>query len=181
LADAIATTVAISYGYGQHIWMVLPQNADSLALSGLISVTFSIVGQSLSKVSFALTLLHISTGWQKYLLWTAIILMNIFFGLGAMFFWINCKPLETAWKPTTPGVCWDKWITIKFGIFVSGMALIRLYSSREIRGLTWYPSAAFSGIMDLCFAIFPWTVILGLQMKKKEKFGIAIAMSMGIL
>ena len=35
--------------------------------------------------------------------------------------------------------------------------------------------------MDLCFALIPWKVVMGLQMKKHEKLGVAIAMSMGIL
>ena len=35
--------------------------------------------------------------------------------------------------------------------------------------------------MDIILAILPWKVIWGLQMKKKEKVGGAIAMSMGIL
>lgn len=40
---------------------------------------------------------------------------------------------------------------------------------------------AYSGAQDFVLALLPWTVIWGLQMKKKEKFGIALAMSMGIL
>ena len=40
---------------------------------------------------------------------------------------------------------------------------------------------AFSGVMDLCFALIPWKVVMGLQMKKQEKLGVVIAMSMGVL
>ena len=39
----------------------------------------------------------------------------------------------------------------------------------------------YSGVMDICLAMLPWSVILGLQMTPKEKFGVAIAMSMGVL
>jgi hypothetical protein len=35
--------------------------------------------------------------------------------------------------------------------------------------------------MDLVLAILPWTVIWKLQMKRKEKIGVALAMSMGVL
>jgi len=35
--------------------------------------------------------------------------------------------------------------------------------------------------MDITLALLPWTLIWKLQMKKKEKAGVAIAMSMGIL
>jgi hypothetical protein len=35
--------------------------------------------------------------------------------------------------------------------------------------------------MDLVLAFLPWKIIIGLQMKKKEKAGVAVAMSMGVL
>jgi hypothetical protein len=35
--------------------------------------------------------------------------------------------------------------------------------------------------MDLTLAMLPWTVIWKLQMRKAEKVGVAVAMSMGVL
>lgn len=35
--------------------------------------------------------------------------------------------------------------------------------------------------MDLALSALPWSIIWSLQMRKKEKFGVALAMSMGIL
>jgi hypothetical protein len=35
--------------------------------------------------------------------------------------------------------------------------------------------------MDFVLALLPWKIIWNLQMKGKEKFGVAVAMSMGIL
>jgi hypothetical protein len=35
--------------------------------------------------------------------------------------------------------------------------------------------------MDLVLAILPWNIIMSLQMKTKEKLGVALAMSMGVL
>jgi hypothetical protein len=40
---------------------------------------------------------------------------------------------------------------------------------------------AYSGVCDLLFAILPWPIIWNLQMKRKEKFAVAVAMSMGVL
>jgi hypothetical protein len=34
--------------------------------------------------------------------------------------------------------------------------------------------------MDLALATLPWKIILGLQMRRTEKFGVALAMSMGV-
>jgi len=39
----------------------------------------------------------------------------------------------------------------------------------------------YSGIMDFVLALLPWKVIWKLQMKRKEKVGVALAMSMGVL
>jgi len=41
--------------------------------------------------------------------------------------------------------------------------------------------SAYSGILDLIFAIIPWQIIMRLQMATKEKIGVALAMSMGVL
>lgn len=42
-------------------------------------------------------------------------------------------------------------------------------------------AAGYSGVMDLVLAILPWNIIMSLQMKTKEKIGVALAMSMGVL
>jgi hypothetical protein len=35
--------------------------------------------------------------------------------------------------------------------------------------------------MDLVLAIIPWGIIMSLRMQTKEKIGVALAMSMGVL
>lgn len=40
---------------------------------------------------------------------------------------------------------------------------------------------AYGGCMDMLLALLPWKVIWKLQMKEKEKLGVGIAMSMGVL
>ena len=35
--------------------------------------------------------------------------------------------------------------------------------------------------MDIALALLPWKLIVGLQMKRKEKIGVIFAMSMGVL
>jgi hypothetical protein len=39
----------------------------------------------------------------------------------------------------------------------------------------------FSVCMDFVLALLPWKVIWNLQLNTRDKFGVAIAMSMGIL
>ncbi len=42
-------------------------------------------------------------------------------------------------------------------------------------------SVAYSALIDITLAILPWTVIWNLQMRRAEKIGVSLAMSMGIL
>lgn len=134
-----------------------PSMLKSTALTGLLSVTFAIIGQSLSKVSFGLTLLAISEGWIRWFIRVAILLINILFGLGALLLWVGCSPVQKTWDPVVPGTCWNPRFHVNLAIFVS----------------------AFSGTMDLCFAVIPWRIILSLQMNRREKLGVAFALSMG--
>ncbi|KAK4455262.1 hypothetical protein QBC34DRAFT_287961 [Podospora aff. communis PSN243] len=139
---------------------VIPTEAiNRLATLGLCSTTLAITSQSWSKTSFAITLLRISDGWLTWFLWAVIVSMNVLFGLGALFLWVGCSPLEKAWNPRVAGTCWDPSFNVVFGIVIS----------------------AYSGVLDLVLALVPWKIILPLNMKPKEKLGCAIAMSMGII
>jgi hypothetical protein len=40
---------------------------------------------------------------------------------------------------------------------------------------------AYSGASDFALALLPWAMLWDLNMRKKEKFGVALAMSLGIL
>ena len=42
-------------------------------------------------------------------------------------------------------------------------------------------AVGYSAAMEFVLALLPWKIIWKLQMKKKEKIGVALAMSMGIL
>jgi len=116
----ILVTVAVGMGWGKHQYDLDITKANTMSVIGLSSVTFAIAGQSWSKTSWALTLLRVSESkWQTWFIWFAIVSMNVFFGIGALLFWVQCTPLETAWHPLVPGVCWDPWINVKYGIFAS--------------------------------------------------------------
>ncbi len=39
----------------------------------------------------------------------------------------------------------------------------------------------YSGAMDIVLAILPWKIIWALTMNRKEKVGVMVAMSMGVL
>ena len=85
--------------------------------------------------------------------------MNIAMGLTALLPWVVCKPLRKSWDPLVDGSCWDTHVIVHYNLF----------------------SASYSSFMDITLALLPWSVVWKLQMKKKERVGCAVAMSMGVL
>ncbi|KAM7192993.1 hypothetical protein V8F33_008041 [Rhypophila sp. PSN 637] len=161
LGATICTNLSIDRGYGKHAWQIPRTNLNEMFLIGQISVTLAICSQAWSKTSFAITLLKIGDGINgrtRIFLWFAVVSMNLLLGMAAMFFWVDCTPLEKAWKPFIRGTCWSPNVIITYAIFTS----------------------AYSGILDLVLAIIPWKIIMTLQMDTKEKIGVALAMSMGV-
>ncbi|KAH6695678.1 hypothetical protein F5X68DRAFT_258234 [Plectosphaerella plurivora] len=150
----------VSLGFGMK-----PENftnfgaLETMALLGNIGGNASMFGIALSKTSFALTLLRVVEGKMKWLVWYIIVSINIFLALMVLFVWVQCNPPEKSFRPATPGTCWAPEVTANYMIFAS----------------------AYSGFMDIVLALLPWQVIWGLQLNLKEKVGVSIAMSMGML
>jgi len=154
----ILVSLSVSKGLGKHVQDVPLENMSELGLMGNLTGTFSILAAVWSKTSFALTLLRLMPGRMGLLIWTIIASINIFMGLNALFMWIRCSPSSKTWNPFAPGTCWEPHVYTSYGMFAAG----------------------YSGIMDFVLALLPWKVIWKLQMKRKEKVGVAVAMSMGI-
>ncbi|KAK1758832.1 hypothetical protein QBC47DRAFT_409662 [Echria macrotheca] len=153
-------TYATTLGYGRHIYDV---PFDTNLINRTIMVinmagTFSLVAATWSKTSFAFTLLRLTDGRTKVFVWFIIVSINVAMGLSALFVWISCRPLQKAWMPLMDGVCWPPSFIVNYNIF----------------------SAAYSAAMDIALALLPWKLIWGLQMKRNEKIGVAVAMSCGI-
>ncbi|KAK4443381.1 hypothetical protein QBC34DRAFT_477870 [Podospora aff. communis PSN243] len=93
-------------------------------------------------------------------LWFIIVTMNIALAITALLFWIPCTPVRKSWTPTMKGgSCWDPAIVLNYNIF----------------------SGAYSAAVDFILALLPWKLLLGMQMQREEKFGLVIALSMGLL
>jgi len=105
-----------------------------------------------SKTSFALTMLRLMQNWKmKTFIWFIIVSMNLAMYLTIIFTWLRCTPPAKMTQCIAPVP----------------------YTNYSIA------AGAYSAAMDFVLAILPWPLIWGLQMKKKEKLGVAIAMSLG--
>jgi len=122
---------SVKLGYGGHIWDMTPELLsyipDLLKVINL-SGTFSLTSAIWSKTSFALTLLRLTRGWLKVVVWFIIISMNLFMGLSALFIWVQCTPIEKSWNPFIAGTCWPPAVLVHYNLFSAGMSPSRLLS-----------------------------------------------------
>ncbi|OIW25567.1 hypothetical protein CONLIGDRAFT_581876 [Coniochaeta ligniaria NRRL 30616] len=158
LVDVICVSVSISLGFGKHVFAIDTRHLPPIQILGNVSASASILAAVWSKTSFGITLLRIAEGKMKPAIWFIIMSMNLLMGVSALMPWIQCDPVSKTWNRDEPGSCWDPRVNIVYGV-VAG---------------------SYSGVMDIVLALLPWSVVWNLQMKKKEKVGVAVAMSMGV-
>ncbi|KAB5585686.1 hypothetical protein GE09DRAFT_1071591 [Coniochaeta sp. 2T2.1] len=115
----------------------------------------------LTKTSFAVTLLRVAQGWQRWLIWFLIVTMNLLLSINAITTWMAaCDRIGIDhYHAVLPGACWRTLDSVI-------MAMV---------------ANAYSAVVDFILALLPWKIILSLQMKMHEKIGVAIAMSLGLL
>lgn len=120
--DIVLITVKVVHlGEGQHVWNLDRAVLPTLALTGNVSGTLSILAAMLSKTSFGVTLLRLSSGKiMTQTIWFLLATMNLFLGLSAIFIWAQCAPVAKNWRPELEGSCWDVGVTAKYGLFSGG-------------------------------------------------------------
>ncbi|KAF4828196.1 hypothetical protein CGCTS75_v007571 [Colletotrichum tropicale] len=116
---------------------------------------------ALTKTSFAVTLHRIASSWERYIIWFLVGTMNVQFIVHIILTWrAICRPTRPGdTTPHLPVSCWRSEDAISLGIF----------------------GGFYSAASDFILALLPWKIVMGLQMRKHEKIGVAIAMSMGVL
>lgn len=150
----------VQWGLGQHdARNKYGDGGRHLQLTVVIATTFSVLGAALSKTSFAITLLRLTKGIMRKVVWFAIISMNIILVFNVILQFIRCQPTWAAWNSGTGGTCWSRGVITYYSV----------------------AAAAYSATMDILLAMVPWSVIMRLKMHLKEKIGVAICMSLGIV
>jgi hypothetical protein len=189
LADIIFTTIMITIGYGKHGDHTKLEDVPTMATFGMLGGIVVVVAVVWSKTSFGITLLRISDGWVKKFVWFIIISMNILMGITPILHVANCRPVAKTFNPFLPGTCGDLKPAIIYDIFASGMLLppslpILCSASAPVApetALTRDMYAGYSAAMDFVLAFLPIILLKDLQMRRKEKLGVGIAMSFGVL
>ncbi len=113
-------SACISVGLGKHNRDIDPHNLGAVALLSYAAGFASNLAAVWSKTSFAITLLRISDGGIKKVVWFIIITVNIVMGVNGTIQWIQCWPVEKLWHPSVPGSCWPSKVVRDYNTFVSG-------------------------------------------------------------
>ncbi|KAK1569673.1 uncharacterized protein LY79DRAFT_528262 [Colletotrichum navitas] len=125
-----------------------------------VNIVINSVALALSKTSFAVTLLRISSGRRKAFIWLLIISMNALLATGAVASWIAaCDWPADTYETVIPGICWR----------VQDFVVMAMVSN------------GYSALVDFALSLLPWAIMRRLGMKRHERIGVATAMSLGII
>ncbi|KAH7141099.1 hypothetical protein EDB81DRAFT_799413 [Dactylonectria macrodidyma] len=150
----------VSLGFGQHIWTISDENLRTINLNTILVATFGIIATTMGKTSFAITLYRIATNqWMKYFLIFVIVSVNVSMNLVWIFGFAKCTPLQKVFDSNVPGTCWNKTRLSRYQLF----------------------AAYYSAILDFVLALLPWQILMGMTMLRRERLGVAIAMSLGAI
>ncbi|KAI9147200.1 Satratoxin biosynthesis SC2 cluster protein [Paramyrothecium foliicola] len=161
LAIAVSiNTYIVTLGFGNHIWTISDENLRTINLNTIMVACFGLMSTTLSKTSFSLTLYRIARHeWMKYILIFIIVTINISLNLIWIFGLAKCTPFAKVLDSKVPGTCWDRKKLLKFQLFAT------------------YYSAA----LDFVLALLPWQILMGLKLRRRERLGVTIAMSLGAI
>lgn len=112
--------MTINLGFGRPLSQFNFDNLNTYLLLTNLAGTFSILAACWSKTSFAITVLRISSGWVKILVWFIIITVNLALGVAVAITWAQCTPFVKIWQPRVEGHCWPKSVQIQYNNFTAG-------------------------------------------------------------
>jgi hypothetical protein len=162
MTSAATTSVCIELDYGKNAWDMDPKNFPKMPFVAVFAGFFSVLAACWSKTSFALTLYRlVHETWIKLLIWFLIITLNAILGTAMLLMWIKCRPIQKIWDDKLPGRCIDPGDIV----------------------IVYQWSAGYSGAVDFVLALLPWYILPRMKMTltKKERFVVAICMSMGVV
>ncbi|KAJ5712796.1 hypothetical protein N7493_009264 [Penicillium malachiteum] len=102
---------------------------------------------------------------------------------------LACTLGKTSFAVTLLRIVVKRWMIIVLWFVIVTMNLVNVLTAlfvfvqcKDPRHL-WnpaIPSKSYSGAQDFVLALLPWTIVWNLQMRRKEKLGVAFAMSLGV-
>lgn len=112
-------SVCVSLGYGRHNWDIPNENFDNVLLYSYAAGFTSILAAMWSKISFAITLLRITKGRPRALLWFIIASVTLVLSASATIHWIQCWPLDALWLSRNRSECLPRKVIVDYNVFVA--------------------------------------------------------------
>lgn len=188
------------HGLGRHIDFISDENKQKLGQTQFWQVIISSsLGMALLKISIGLNLLRLSPSrWYVRSLWLSIgkqlksmpekknpcltisttAFVSAYSFMGAMTFFLHCKPMEAHWDHTIKGAqCYPIQLFITFALINTGVS-IRSRAGLKL-SLCADPTTAFNIFTDVLFASIPIPIIWKLQMKRKVRLYLIGILSLG--
>jgi hypothetical protein len=170
LAACILAVVATTRGYGQHLADLRSDPAGAVRLVAP-SVFLSVTAAALGKTSIAMTLLQIiRERHQRLVVWFFVVSANTVIWGFAIFLWV------IIWEERLVEIC--RAGGVFWGLAVFGASKYSMALSEET--LTMMRSV-WSALTDFAFAVLPWFTIRKLARSQKDRIGLRVAMSFGVL
>ncbi|KAL5439828.1 hypothetical protein PMIN07_009666 [Paraphaeosphaeria minitans] len=156
---AACITVGVHYGISRGQAHYPRRTTYSKAIMWeAIGQAICTVGVAVSKSSVAVFLLRIVVSrWHKVMLWFCIATTTMWSVVATTLLFVQCRPTAYLWDWTIDGgYCWFNFTRVAISM------------------------GAWSTSMDFVFALLPWQIVYGLNMKRKDKLTVAIGLSLGI-
>ncbi|KAL5373774.1 hypothetical protein DPSP01_012466 [Paraphaeosphaeria sporulosa] len=156
----LLTDAMISHQYATGY---VPKNGskwdDRMHILINISSCTNVLGQAWSKTAFGVTLLKLTNRYQQWIIYFCIITMNVWMAVKVIFQWAKLCDEKS----------YDVWYRLDFCI------------DKTFRDDFKEAGNIYNIIMDFVFAFFPWWITWKLDMRKSEKIGLCITMSLGVV
>ena len=120
MVSSVLLTVGVKYGIGLHFEDMVLEDMPKVSMYSYAAGFATILGTAWSKTSFGITLLRISSGWVKWLVWFIIISVNLVLVASGIILWVQCRPLSKLFSEMLEGTCWNKHIVEDYQTFCSG-------------------------------------------------------------
>ncbi|CZT15673.1 uncharacterized protein RCC_01507 [Ramularia collo-cygni] len=158
IGNNILITVEYATGY------VVPKWDDRMRIMIIVSSCGTLLGQSLTKTAFAVTLLKLTRGFSHRkachaVLWFCIVSMLSY----------NLAKIVVEWGKVSGKDVYDVWYRLDF------------YLDSSVRKKFKEVGNYYNILMDFVFALFPWILTWNMDMKRKEKIGLCLTMSLGMV
>ena len=154
-ANAASYLWAIQYGFGQHIYVLEPDQL--VAFFKIVFVTFIFYGAAVSFVKFSVLLFYnrifphnnfkrwlIVLGVASAIWWILITLVSV----------LQCIPVQKAWDSSLPGQC---------------IPYLELFIAIQVLNI----------ILDVAILVLPISAVSKLQMKRANKISVAGTFALG--